>query len=145
MLHYIQIFTSTCEDTMQVKREIHVGETLLHKLPIIYNEYMCLCWVCTLSCMICCLFSICYKNLYYIHGFDFSITFYLRCRCATFLGARTHRVALISAIYRDRGETDYYCSLLWMSFSFNWRCSDSVSLVVTREKGKREKGLLCYL
>ena len=40
-----------------------------------------------------------------MHGLDPYIAFYLHCRCATFLGARTHCVALISAIYRDREET----------------------------------------
>ena len=29
--HCIQIFTNTCEVTMQVKRNIFVGKTILHK------------------------------------------------------------------------------------------------------------------
>ena len=59
MLHCIKIFTNACEVMMQVKRVI--GKAILHKLPI-YNEYMCLCWVSTLSRMICCLFSNCNKS-----------------------------------------------------------------------------------
>ena len=51
--------TNTCEVTMQVKRAI--GKSTVHKLPI-YNEYMCLCWVSTLFCMICCVFSNCSKS-----------------------------------------------------------------------------------
>ena len=42
MLHRIQISTSTCEVTMQVKRAI--GKATLHILPI-YNEHMRLCLV----------------------------------------------------------------------------------------------------
>ena len=46
-------------DTMQEKHAIE--RTILHKLPI-YKEYMCLCWVSTLFCMICSLFYNCSKS-----------------------------------------------------------------------------------
>ena len=39
MLYYIQIFTNTCEVTMQLKRAI--GKAILHKLPNITNTYAC--------------------------------------------------------------------------------------------------------
>ena len=57
--------TNACKVTMQVKRDIHVGKTILHKLHVpnnIIQSYMCLCGVSTLFCMICCLFSNCNKN-----------------------------------------------------------------------------------
>ena len=65
MLRYIQIFTHTAIVTMQVKRAI--GKAILHKLPI-YNEFMCLCSVSTLFCMICGCFPIVVKAL--LHDFD---------------------------------------------------------------------------
>ena len=82
MLNCILIFTIIA---MLVKRDI--WKTIVHKQPICY-EHMCLCWVYTLIGMIwCCSFSKCNKNsttrprcLY--------VTFYLRCKCSTFLGAR---------------------------------------------------------
>ena len=52
LFHCIQIFMNTCEVTMRVKCEIHVGKTTLHKIPI-YYEYMCLFWVSAISGMIC--------------------------------------------------------------------------------------------
>ena len=52
-------FSRITEATMKVKCAI--GKAILHKLPL-YNEYMCLCWVYTLFCMICCLFSNCSKS-----------------------------------------------------------------------------------
>ena len=71
-------FTNTCEVTMQV-----ILKRAIRKATLLYNEYMCLCWVSTLFCMICCKFSNCIKSsttrlrsLY--------ITFYLCCKCATF-------------------------------------------------------------
>ena len=106
MLHRIQISTNTCEGTMQVKRAI--GKTRLHKLPI-YNEYMRLCWVCTLFCMICCLFSNCSKNS----------TKRLRSFPCVVNVSRSHvpvllamqwSVAWRSAFYRDREH-------LWIVFS----------------------------
>ena len=86
-LHCIQISTNICEVTMQVKRAI--GKATLHKLPI-FNEYMCLCLVNPLFCMICCLFSNCSKSsnkrlrsLY--------VTFSLCFKYSTFSCARTPR------------------------------------------------------
>ena len=90
MLRCNQILTVTrCEVTMQVKRDIHVGKTILQTTCTnILFKYMCVCLVSTLFGMICCLFYNCNKkNL--LHGIDF----YLCCKCATFLGARTHRNA----------------------------------------------------
>ena len=94
ILHCIQIFTNTCVVTMQVKRAIE--RVILHKLTI-YNEYICLCWVSILFGMICCFFSNCgksstsrFRSLY--------ITFYLCCKCATFLFARTPRNAMKRSI-----------------------------------------------
>ena len=87
-------FSRVTEIMVQVKRAI--GKAILHKLPI-YNEYMCLCWVSTLFCMICCLFINCSKSsttrlrsLY--------ISFYLCCKSATFLCGRTSRNAMKRSI-----------------------------------------------
>ena len=43
-LHCIQRFTNTCQVTMQVKRDIHVGKTCTQTTNIVY-KYMCLCCV----------------------------------------------------------------------------------------------------
>ena len=114
MLHCIQIFTNAWEVTMQVKRAIE--RAILHKLPI-YNEYMCLCWVSTLFGMIFCLFSSCIKSSTTRFRLLYTcITFYLRCKCATFLCSRTPRNSM-----RRRIEI---CLLkeqwkhLWIIFSF---------------------------
>ena len=103
MLCFIAFRLSRTPVMMQVKRAI--GKAMLHKLSI-YNEYMCLCWVSTLFCMICCLFSNCSKNsttrLRWLHGY---IKFYLCSKCTTFLCARTPRNAKrrsIDIFYRDR-------------------------------------------
>ena len=78
-------FSRVTEVMLQIKRAI--GKAILYKLPI-YKEYMCLCWVSTLFCMMCCLFSNCSKSsttrlrsLY--------IAFYLCCKCATFICGHT--------------------------------------------------------
>ena len=78
---------------MQVKRAI--GKGTLHKLPI-YNEYMCLFWVSTLFCMICCLFSNCIKSSTTRLG-SLYITFYLR-EYSTFSCARTPCYAMKCSI-----------------------------------------------
>ena len=75
---HIHVFKNTCEVTMQVNRA--QGKAISHKLPI-YNEYMCLCWVPTLLARFVVCFPIVVK----------AVTFYLRCKCATFLCARTSR------------------------------------------------------
>ena len=41
----------------------------------------------------CILFSKCNEKLHYI-GFELQLTFPLRCKCSTFLGARLHRNAM---------------------------------------------------
>ena len=108
MLHCIQSSTNTCEVTMQVKRAI--GKAILHKLSI-YNEYMCLCWVSILFCVICCLFSNCSR----------SSTTRLRSLFITLRCERSHVPVLLamqwsvaasrSAFYRGREH-------LWIVFSF---------------------------
>ena len=87
-----------------------MGKVTLHRLPI-NNEYICLCWVSTLFCMIWCLFSNCSKSctkrlrsLY--------ITFNLHCEYSTFPCARPPCIASRSAFYRGREH-------LWIVFSFN--------------------------
>ena len=45
----------TCEILVRVKRAIR--KAILHKLPIIYNEYMRLCWVSTFVGMVCLFFN----------------------------------------------------------------------------------------
>ena len=91
MFHYIQIFTNTCEVTVQIKRAI--GKAILHKLPI-YYEYnvMCFRWAPTIFGMIC-LFSNRNKSST-TRLRSFYITFYLWFKCATFLCALTPRNAL---------------------------------------------------
>ena len=113
MLHRIQISTNTCEVPMQVKRA--KGKATLHKLPI-YNEYMCLCWVSTLFCMICCLFSNCSKS-----STTWLRSLYITFPCAVnvprshvpVLFAMQWSVASRSAFYKGR---DY----LWIVFSFKY-------------------------
>ena len=100
MLHCIHIFKNTCEDTMQVKRDIHVRQIILLKHILRIHVLVLSLHI---ICCNCCLFSNNYKN--YMHGFDPYIAFYQRCICATVLSARTHRVTLRSVIYRGREET----------------------------------------
>ena len=70
-----------------------IGTTTLYKLPINY-KYMCVCliWVSKCFGMVCCLFFKYNKTLQ--HGFIPYITFYLRCKCSTLWGARTHHNAM---------------------------------------------------
>ena len=110
-----RIFTNTCEVTLQVKRAIE--RAILCNL-LIHTEYMCLCLVSTLFCMICCLFSnwICSKSST-TQFRSIYIMFYLCCKCATFLCARTPiamqwSVALRSAFYRNREDIYEFSSAL---------------------------------
>ena len=122
MLHRIQISTNTCEVTMQVKRAI--GKATLHKLPI-YNEYIRLCWVSTLFCMICCLFSNCSKSstiwprsLYIT--FSRSFVNFPRSHVPVLL-AMQWSVAWRSAFYRGREH-------LWIVFSFKLSLFSRINL-----------------
>ena len=117
MLHRIQISTNTCEVTMQVKRAI--GKVTLQKLPI-YSEYLCLCRVSTIFCIICCFPNVVKALLY---GFDT----YIKCFTCVVNFPRSHvpvllamrwSVASRSALYRGREH-------LWIVFSFN--TADSVT------------------
>ena len=108
MLHRIQISTNTCEVAMQVKRAI--GRATIHKLPI-YNEYMRLCWVSALFCMICCLFSNCSKNSN-IRLRSLPCVVNVPHSHVPVLLALQWSVAWISAFYRGRKH-------LWIVFSFN--------------------------
>ena len=125
MLHCIQLFTNTCEVRKQVKRA--VGKAILHKLPI-YNEYMCLCWVSTLFCMICWVFFPIVVKLYYTASTHMYITF----QCATFLCARTpcnamRRSIEICLLYGQRKH-------FWVVFSFDrWLSFDRWTDSVTRK------------
>ena len=56
----------------------------------IYNEYMCSCWVSTLFRILCCLFSNCKIKTLLQNSYPY-ITFYMCCKSATFLCARTPR------------------------------------------------------
>ena len=78
---------------LQVKHVI--GKALSLTLPIYYWN-ICLCWVSTLFDMIW-LFSKCNKNsiTWFRSGY---IMLYLRCKCATFLCARTPRNAIRRSI-----------------------------------------------
>ena len=111
MLSFIAFrFSRTREVTMQVKHVI--GKVMLHKLSI-YNEYMCLCWVSTLFCMMCCLFSNCSKSCT-TRLRSLYITFSLCCECSTFSCVNTPCNAKnrSSAFYRDKEH-------FWIIFSFN--------------------------
>ena len=78
----VPIFLSTSEVTMQVS---YIAKALLNiKSIYIWITNMCLYWVSTFFGTICWLF---FKLL---QGFNPYITFYLRCKCSTFWGARTH-------------------------------------------------------
>ena len=69
MFHCIQIFTNTCEVTVQIKRAI--GKAILHKLPNITKTMLCACVEPPqyLAWFVC--FPIVIKAL--LHGFDPSI------------------------------------------------------------------------
>ena len=134
MLHRIQISTNTCEVTMQVKRAIR--KATLHKLPI-YKEYMRLCQVSTLFCMICCLFSKCSKSSS-IRLRSLYITFSLCCEYSTFSCARTPCNAMkrdlpfIGAenIYEQSSALTFPSDILSMTggdFDFFYRNRDSLS------------------
>ena len=112
MLHRIQISTNTCEVRTQVKWAI--GKATLHKLPI-YNEYMCLCWVSTLFCMVCCLFSNCSKSsTTRLRSLIYNVVNVPCSQVPVFL-AMQWSVASRSAFYRGREH-------LWIVFSLKkWR------------------------
>ena len=120
MLDCIQIFTNTCKVTMQVKCAI--GTAISHKLPI-YNEYMCSCWVSTLFRILCCLFSNC-KIKTLLHNSYPYITFYMCCKSATFLCARTPRNEMKRSIEISLlvvfSFNPYMNIILIWSFYYNW-------------------------
>ena len=103
--------TNTCEVTMQAKRGI--WKDTLHKLPIYYNEYLRLCWVSTLFCMIYYLFSNCSKSstirLYNVFPCVVNVP---RSHVPVLL-AMQWSVAWRSAFYRGREH-------LWIVFSFKY-------------------------
>ena len=87
-----------CKATMQVKRDIPVGNTsymyqyvttsIVHALVMIFH----IIWHNLLLC-----FQIVKKKTL-LHGFDPYITFYVHCSCATFSCARTHCIAVKCSI-----------------------------------------------
>ena len=87
-----------------------IAKATLHKLAV-YNEYMRLCWVSTLVCMICCLFSNCSKSstirLYNVFPCVVNVP---RSHVPVLL-AMQWSVAWRSAFYRGREH-------LWIVFSF---------------------------
>ena len=95
MLHCIQIFTNACEATMQVKRAI--GKLRPYYLNYQYTTNTCACvepphyyaW-----------YVVCFPIVVIalLHGFDPYKTFYLCCKCATFLCPRTSRNAMKCSI-----------------------------------------------
>ena len=111
MLQRIQICTNTCEVTMQVKSAI--GNASLHKLSL-YNEYICLCWVSTLFCVICCLFPNCSKIC----------TTRLRSLYITFScvvnNPRSHLPVLLAMHWSVTSRSAFYRGRehLWIVFSF---------------------------
>ena len=124
MLHCIQNFTNTWDVTKQAKRHIHVGKT-------IYYEYICLCWVSTLFGMIC-YFSNCSES----SNKRLRSLFYLCCKWATFLCARTHRnemkrIIEICILWGQRKH-------LWIVFSFK---QNGLSCLIILENEIKSDGL----
>ena len=82
MLYCIQIFTNTCEVSMQVKRDI---ERILLQLSM--NTYV-------LMLRLHIIWHDCSEMKAFLHGLDPYIKFSPRCNCATFLGTNTHHNAM---------------------------------------------------
>ena len=127
MLHCIQIFTNTCEVTMQVKRA--VGKAILQNYQYITNTCACVeplhyfAWFGFFSPIV--------VKLYYTASTHMYI---LRCKCAVFLCARTpcnamRRSIEICLLYGQRKH-------FWVVFRFyRWlsfdRWTDSVTPKLT--------------
>ena len=82
-----------------------------------------------------------------LHGFDPYITIYLRCKCAMFLGARTHRKARKCSIeiclYRDK-ERHLWIVIIWMETELKAEDSSKKPLLMYCDKNGHLRTWLVY-